>query len=203
MTSIQACSPPGGSGESAAGSGVKPAPGSTGGTVVDMGFAAFVVGMVVFGLQRDHVELAVTDATFGHQGVGKLPDVGRRTFEDHAFQAVVVVEVAVQGGHGQVVVVVLQAGQPFGQFALVVVVDVGQVGDAVAGRRFALAVALDGAADQVAHRFRAVAVAAGRDQLIELAGQGLVQRNGEALHVLCSLLNTPSNPGARMPFIAF
>src|SRR5574343_1771380 len=120
MTSIQACSPPGGSGESPLR--------SAGGTVVDMGFAAFVVGVMVFGFEGDHVELAVANAAFGHQGVGELSDVGRRALEDHAFQAVVVVEMAVHGGHGQVVVVVLQAGQPFGQFALVVVVDVGQVG---------------------------------------------------------------------------
>src|SRR5574343_1934414 len=105
MTSIQACSPPGGSGESPLR--------SAGGTVVDMGFAACVVGVMVFGFQRDHVELAVADAAFGHQGVGKVPDVGGRTLEDHAFQAVVVVEVAVHGSHGQVGVVVLQAGQPF------------------------------------------------------------------------------------------
>ena len=132
----------------------------------------------------------MADAAFGHQRVGKLSDVGCRAFQNNRFETIVVIKVAVQRCHGQVVVVVLQAGQAFGQFAFVVVIDVGQVGNTVTGRRFALAIALDGAADQVAHGFRAVAVAAGRDQLIEFLGQSLIQRNCEAFHVLCSVLNT-------------
>src|SRR5574343_1396573 len=133
MTSIHAVSPPGGSGDSGRA--------SAGGTVVDMGFAVFVVGVMVFSFQRDDVELAVANAALGHQRIGELPDIGRRAFENHAFQAVVVVEMAVHGRHRQVVVGVLQAGQALGQFALVVVVHVGQVGDAVAGRRLTLPVA--------------------------------------------------------------
>ncbi len=124
----------------------------------------------------------MADAALGHQRIGELPDIGGRALEDHAFQTVVVVEMAVHGSHRQVVVVVLQASQALGQFALVVVVDVGQVGDAVAGRRLALAIAFDGAPDQVAYRLRTVAVAALGDQLVELAGQRLIERNRETFH---------------------
>jgi hypothetical protein len=78
---------------------------------------------------------------------------------------------AVQGRHRQVMMRVLQAGQPLGQFTLVVVEHVGQVAHAVPGRRVALPVALDSAADQVAHRLRTAAVAPRCDQRIEPAAR--------------------------------
>src|SRR5574343_1609305 len=116
MTSIHAVSPPGGSGDSGKA--------SAGGAVVDMGFAVFVVSMVMLGFQRDDVEFAMADAALGHQRIGELPDIGCRAFEDHTFQTVVVVEMAVHGSYRQVGVVVLEASQALGQFARVVGVDV-------------------------------------------------------------------------------
>jgi hypothetical protein len=70
MTSIHAVSPPGGKGDSGSV--------SAGGTVVDMGGAVFVVGVVMLGFERDDVELAVAHAAFGHQRIGELADFGRR-----------------------------------------------------------------------------------------------------------------------------
>src|SRR5574343_1599148 len=137
MTSIHACSPPGGSPDSGS---TSP---SAGRSIVDMVGTVFVMGMVMLGLQCNHVELAVADAAFGHQRVGKLSDIGRCPLEDDAFQTIVVIEMTVHGRHRQIVVIMLQPGQALGQFPLVMVVDVGEVGDAMTAWRLALAVALD------------------------------------------------------------
>jgi hypothetical protein len=75
----------------------------------------------------------------------------------------------------EIVVIVLHAGQPLGELALVVVEHVGQRRHAMAGGRIIAAVALDGAADQVTHRFRAIAVAARRGQFVELTGESIIE----------------------------
>ncbi len=85
------------------------------------------------------------------------------------------VKMGVHGGHRQFVVVMLQASQPFGQFALMVIVDIGEIGHAMPSRRIALPITLDGTANQVAHGFGTIAVTPRGNQLIELAGQRLIE----------------------------
>jgi hypothetical protein len=151
--------------------------------------AARTVAMVVHAvghLDRDDVELAVAHAALGRHGVGEGAHRAGGPLEDHAFEAVVVVEMGVHGRHGQIVMAMLQDGEPLGEIALVVVVDVGQVGDAMAaapGGGFLLARRLQVFAQQVAHRLRAVAVAALLDQGVELLRQRLVERDGDAFHI--------------------
>jgi len=77
---------------------------------------------------------------------------------------------------------VRQRQQAVGQFALVVVVDVAEVGHAVAVELARLAHAVQVGAQDVAHRLGAVVVAALGDQPVELGGQFLGQRDGEAVH---------------------
>ena len=85
------------------------------------------------------------------------------------------IEMGMHGGHRQLMVIMLQASQPLGQFALMVVIDVGEIGDAMPSRRIALAVTLDGTAKQIAHGFGTIAVAPSSNQLIELAGQRFIE----------------------------
>ena len=44
------------------------------------------------------------------------------------------VQMRVQGGHRQIVLVMLQGGQALGQVAFMVVVDIRQIGHAMSGR---------------------------------------------------------------------
>ena len=80
------------------------------------------------------------------------------------------VKMGVHRSHRQFMVRMLQASQPLGQFPLMVVVDIGEIGDAMPSRRVALPIALDGTANQVAHGFGTIAVTPRGNQLIELAG---------------------------------
>jgi hypothetical protein len=141
-----------------------------------------VMGMMVFDLESNQVQVPVPDAAFGDHGVGKLLDVGGGSLEDYGLEAVIVIKVAVHRGHRQVVMGMLQTGQSFRQIALMVVVDVGKIGDAMTRWRAALTVIRDGTPDQIPNRLRAVAVATSRNQLVKLFGQSVIQRYGEAFH---------------------
>ena len=79
-------------------------------------------------------------------------------------------------------VVVEGVGQPLRQLSRVVIVDINQRGNAVAFlvkrfRRLA-----DAGASEVSDRFRAVLVAAGRDDAVELQHELVVDGDGHALH---------------------
>lgn len=120
------------------------------------------------------VQLAVSDTAFDDQGVGKSAHRLRRSLQDHAFQAVVVIEVGVHARHGKIVVPMLEFGEPLGEVALMMVVDVGEVGHAVrALATFAdvglilLPCLLQVIAKQVADRLGSVAVATRGDQFVE------------------------------------
>jgi hypothetical protein len=54
-------------------------------------------------LHREQVEAAVAHPGTGDHGVGEGADLGGGPFQDHALQTVVVVEVDMQGGAGEVV----------------------------------------------------------------------------------------------------
>ena len=76
----------------------------------------------------------------------------------------------------------LQRRQPLGQVALVVVVDVGEVGDAVRLGIRVLAQPVKVRPQDVANRLGSVAVAAALDQRVEFVSQLVVERNREAFH---------------------
>ena len=82
----------------------------------------------VLDLHRDQVELAVADATLGGNRIRKPAHVARATLKHHALNAVFMVEVRMHRRDRQVVMVMLDAHQALGQVALVVVVDVREVG---------------------------------------------------------------------------
>jgi len=78
----------------------------------------------VLDLYRDQVELAVPDATLGGNRIGKPAHIARATFQHHALDAVFMVEVRMHRRDRQVVMVMLDTHQAFGQVALVVVLDI-------------------------------------------------------------------------------
>ena len=144
-------------------------------------FVRVFVGLL-FHFERDQVQLAMPDTAFRHQEMGKSAHCFRRSAQNNAFEAVFVIEMGVQGGNGQVVMIVLQLHQTFGQRPLVVVIHVTEVGDTIRSLILLEPVVFKLAAQQVAYRLGTVAVAAFSDQLVELLRQIFVQGNGEPFH---------------------
>ena len=136
---------------------------------------AAIMRMAMFRFDGDHVELPMANPAFSHQALGEAHDRFSSSLEDDGLEAVFMVEMDVHRSHRQVVVIVLDRRQTFGQFPRVMVVYIGKVGYAMAGGCRPLPVALYRAANQVAHGFGTVAVAAGADQLVELPGQRFIK----------------------------
>src|SRR5215470_1280947 len=79
-------------------------------------------------------------------------------------------------------VVVEGVGQPLRQLTRVVVIDVDQRGNAVALLVERLRRLADASAGKVPDRLRAVLIAAGRDDAVELQHELVVDSDGHALH---------------------
>ena len=123
------------------------------------------------------------DLRLRHQGIGEVLHGIRRAAQRDRLQAVVVVQVDVHGRQHQIVVLMLQVRQPFGEIAGVVVVDVTQRGYAIRGLVTFQALRTQQAAQDVAHRLGPVLVALAPDQFVEAGGEFLAERNREAFHV--------------------
>ena len=101
----------------------------------------------------------------------------------------------------QFVMIVEGLGQPLGQLACGVVVDVDQGGDAVALGVERLAGLADAGARQVADRLGAVLVAAGGDDAVELGHQLVIDGDGHALHASLAIqvsLRAARGPALRL-----
>src|SRR5712664_1180189 len=86
-----------------------------------------LMGMVVAMLvhfHRHHIEPPVTDLALGHQLVGELAHLGSGAAQDDGLQAIIVVEVHVHRRQDQLMVFVLKIGEPLGQVAGVMVVNI-------------------------------------------------------------------------------
>jgi len=147
------------------------------------------VGMVLGLLHGHEVQAAVTHAGLGRQAAGELAHGGHGSLQHCRLEAVLVVEMHVHGRDDQVVMRVLALGDPFGEIARMVVVDIRETRDAVAVGRVVLRLAVELLADQVAHGFAAVLVATPGDQPVEAGGELVVEGYGDALHG-ASLLHT-------------
>src|SRR5262245_4350917 len=134
------------------------------------------------GLRRHHDDAAVAHTALGDHVLGEVLDRAGLALEHGHLHAAVVVEVDVERGQRQLVVVVERLGQPLGQLAGGVIVDVDHGRHAVAlgverFRRLA-----DAGAGEVADGLGAILVAAGRDDAIELGHELVVDGDGHALH---------------------
>lgn len=141
-----------------------------------------IVGMAMLGFQRHHVEMTMAHAAFGDQRIGELSDIRLLPLENDAFQTMIVIEMGVHRCHRQIVMIMLQRGQALRQFAFVVVVNIGKIGDTLALGHCPLAILLDRAANEVANGLGTIDIAARGDQFIKLPCQRGVKRNGETLH---------------------
>ena len=134
------------------------------------------------GIDRHDMHIAVTNAAFCDQGIGKGADFLETAAQDNRFQAIVMVEMHVHGRDADVVMRMLARDKSAGQFALMVVVDVADRGNAKTGFLHDLPVLLQMTAQEVPKRFRAIDIAASFDQVVELLRQGFVNGDGDASH---------------------
>ena len=119
------------------------------------------------------------DAFGGDQFVGDFLDRAGLAADDEDLQAVVVVEVDVEGGDDDLVVVVLDVGEGGLDVLLVVVVNEGDgAGDFLVAE--VLAVLDEAGADHVGHGQGAVVVALLAGHLVELLGQVARDGHGKA-----------------------
>ena len=79
------------------------------------------------------MEVPVAHPGLGDGHFGQAANIGRGTLENGDLQAVLVVEMDVQGRQHQIVVGVLSLGEPARQLALVMVVNVGETSHGVLG----------------------------------------------------------------------
>lgn len=135
-------------------------------------------------IHRHKVEPAVTDTGTCDDGIRELAHPSHQAPQYYCLHAVLVIEMHVETGNDKIVVVMLRAGQPAGQLALVVVVNIGEGADTVAIRRILKALRLDFLPDQIAHRLRPVVIAVLGKKAIKLLSQGFVQGDTNALHVV-------------------
>ena len=133
-------------------------------------------------LGRHQHDAAVAHAALGDHVLGEVLHGAGLALEHGHLHAAVMVEVDMQRRQRQLVVIVEGLGQPLGQFARGVIVDVDHGGDAVALGVERFGGLADAGAGEVADRLRAVLVAAGGDDAIELGHQLVVDGDGHALH---------------------
>ena len=131
---------------------------------------------------RYEVQTAVAHARLGHHGLGEGLHRCCRPAQDHHFDAVIVIQVRVGGGHRQLMVRVLHVGESQRELALVVVVNVAQGGDAGAIWLGLGACLAHVGAQQVAEGFGAVGVTALGHAGFKSIRQVIVEGNGEAFH---------------------
>ncbi len=91
------------------------------------------LGMRVLAADDDgnDVQDAVPDAALGLQLIGEAADLLDRTLEHDSFQTVIMVQVDMRGSEDKLVVLVLHGRQARSETALVVIVGIGKIGDAV------------------------------------------------------------------------
>ena len=121
-------------------------------------------------------------AALGDHVLGEMLHLVGLAAQDGHLHAAVMVEMGVHRGERQLVMVVEGVGQPLGELPRVVVVDIDQRGHAIALLVERLGRLPDAGAGEVADRLRAVLIAAGLDDAIELGHELVVDGDGHALH---------------------
>lgn len=133
-------------------------------------------------ISADEVQLPVVHASLRADFVCELRDCRNLASQQHGLKAVLVVQMRVHRRNRQVVVLVLQSSQTFPKLPLVVVEHVRKAGHAVLRRSSTHSGLAKLRSQQIANGFRPVAVAVFCDPVIELLGEPVIERNGEAIH---------------------
>jgi len=149
---------------------------------IAMGMAVCNRRALIFDVGRYEIELPVANTPLSLDRIGETTDISGRTTQDNAFYAMLMIQMRMHGGNGQIVVVMLEPDQAFCQITLVMIVDVAEVGDAMPGLFIRLAQQFKLPPQQVTNCFRPVAITSHPNQPIELSRQFSVERYGETFH---------------------
>src|SRR3974390_2607201 len=135
------------------------------------------------GIDRDRTGLTVPDTLFGNDGLRERYHRVRRTSQDHAFDAVIVIQMSMQGRYGHIVVPMLHGCKPSWQIALMVVITVAHDAHAeprVPGLHTFLIKLLS---KQIPERLGSVLVPLLSHQFVEGVRQRVVHRDGQSSHI--------------------
>ncbi len=130
----------------------------------------------------DQVQDTVTNPALGDDFLGEFAHPFHRTLEHHSLDALIMIEVGVHGGDGQVMVGMLDAREALRQFTFVMIVDIGEIGHAHPLEVAFLSALLQVCAQDVPHRLAAGGISALLDEFIEGGGELFIERNREAFH---------------------
>jgi len=128
------------------------------------------------------MKISVADSALGHDQVGERLDLRDAASKDGYFEAIIVVEVNVQGRDGQFVMIVLLGGEPLRQLARLMLVDVGQRTDARLLRLDPRRLRGLGFAHEVPDGLGPAGIAPLPTQSVEGGEEIVVDGDGDALH---------------------
>ena len=121
-------------------------------------------------LHVDEVQAPVTNTALGDDLLGELAHPFDGPVQEDRLDTLVVVQMRVHGGNGELMVRVLNTRQALRQFALVMIVNIRQIGHTESTRVAPLGTVLQVCAQNVADGFAAVGVPTFLDELIEGTG---------------------------------
>ena len=127
---------------------------------------------------------SVAHAALGDHALGEALHLGDRPLQHRHLHAAVVVERHAHGRDRQIVMLAEGVAEPLGQFARSLIVDVDQAAtqlDAPSATAFRSRLG-DAGTHEIAHRLRAVLIAARSGTLVYFLGKIVVDRDGDALH---------------------
>src|SRR5262245_3817195 len=96
-----------------------------------MRVTVLVTRAAAFFFHCNRMELAVPHAFLRHHRCREMPYLFSGAAQDHGFEAVVMVEMSMHRGYGEIVVLVMHVGEATRELPLVMVVDVAERTDAV------------------------------------------------------------------------
>ena len=134
----------------------------------------------VVGFYPDHIKRTETHATFGADAVGERAHATDRPLEDRRLKAILVVQMHVRRRHHEIMMVVPDRGQPGGQIADLMIVDIGERRDARGVWIGCQVTRIDHLANKISHGFGSALVAALLRERIKGGRQIGVERDGYA-----------------------
>ena len=79
-----------------------------------------------FHIDRNRMERAMTDAALGNDGLSEVRYRRCRPFQNHGFDAVIVIQMSMHGRYGHIMMIVLHSHEAASELPFVVIVDVTQ-----------------------------------------------------------------------------
>ena len=145
--------------------------------------AAAPVGVAIqMNVGGNDMQVAVTYAALGDDGIGEIANVIGRPAQDHGFQTGIVIQMNMQGRQAEIMVIMLALGQPARQLTFMMIEDLGQAAD-TRGRRAAVQpFALQFLANHITKGLGPVQIAVAGHECVKLDKKLVIKRYGNSFH---------------------